>query len=407
MGKKFLKVVQVGEVQDKLLDSFSIEPLFKSIPVNYSSGYFLAEDISSILDIPPFDKSLVDGFAVRSSDIKGANASNPAMLSVLKEVKIGTKPDVLLEKGTAVFVPTGGYLPEGADCVVMIEYTDSLNNSLFVMKDVAPNKNVLRTGVDVKYGELVLKKGERITPRSIGVLKSAGIKLIKVFKPVKIGLFSTGDELSDQYPLPIGKIYDYNRISLMSQMLKDGFTPTDYGILKDDPDILELNLKRALSENNVVVMSGGTSKGNFDFTVSVINKMGSPGVLIHGLNVSPGKPSVFGVVQGKLIAGLSGNPLAATLIYLIIVKDLIMKKLSLVSDRISVIGELTENVPSKKGRSEIVIGFLSVDSDRNIIQPIFSESAFVTTLQKGNGFFVIPQNKEGLYKGEKVKFEIW
>jgi len=407
MGEKFLEVIQVSKVFNKLLPLFSLNTSIEDIPIDHSVGKFVASDLYSNVDIPPFDKSLVDGFAVNYEDVKGASASNPVMLTFQGEVKIGEEPKVKSSKGMTTFVPTGGYLPEGANSVVMKEYADILGSTLFITKDVARYENVLLQGVDVKKGELVMRKGERITANVIGLIKSAGITSVNVYRPIKVGIFSTGDELSEAYPLPYGKIYDYNRVTLMNMSLQDGFAPSDYGIVKDDPDELSGTLRSALDENDFVMLSGGTSKGNFDFTVSTINSAGSPGVVIHGLNVSPGKPTIFSIVNDKLVVGLSGNPLAAVLIYRIVVRDLIAKKVPLCFPHISFIGELTENVPSKKGRSEIVIGKLYATEEKVSVIPIFSDSAFVSAINKGDGFFMIPFDKEGLYKGEKVKFELW
>lgn len=407
MGEKFLEVVQVNEIFEKLLPLFSLSVSIESIPIDYSLGKFVASDLYSNLDVPPFDKSLVDGFAVNYSEVKGTSASNPIVLSFQGEVKIGEEPNIKLSKGMTAFVPTGGYLPHGSNSVVMKEYADALGDSVFVMRDVACYENVLLRGVDLRKGELVLRRGERITANVIGFIKSAGITSVSVYRPIKVGIFSTGDELSETHPLPHGKIYDYNRITLMSMCLEDGFSPTDYGIVKDDPDEIFITLRRAIEENDFVMLSGGTSKGNFDFTVSTINSLGTPGVVIHGLNVSPGKPTIFGVVDEKLVAGLSGNPLAAALTYRIVVRDLIAKKVPLLFSRIYLAGELTENVPSKKGRSEIVIGKLDITEEKTSIVPIFSDSSFVSAISKGDGFFMIPFEKEGLYRGEKVKFELW
>jgi len=408
MEKKFLKVISLREVEAKISELFSLKTVSEELPVMYALNRFTFEDIYALNSVPPFKKSLADGYAIRFRDSKGASQNNPVMLRFAGNIGIGEAPIMNVGRGEAAFVPTGGVVPEGADSVVMLENSEERNGNIFIFAEASSLENVIEEGIDVQKGKLIMEKGKRITSKNIGLIRSAGYRTVKVIKPITVGIFSTGDELYDEEgSLPEGKIYDFNRYAIISQIKADSFNPTDYGIIKDDKETINLVLGKAIKENDLVLMSGGTSKGSFDFTVEVINSQGKPGVIVHGLNVSPGKPTVFGIVEGKLVAGLSGNPLASYLVYRIIVRELIFKKLGIKVDRTVLMGKLTENIPSRKGRGEFVLGKIFIENGENFIQPIFAESAFVSSLAISDGFIYISESKEGFAKGESVAIELW
>lgn len=407
MGEKFLKVYGYNEAIEKILNTFEINIKILSIPVENSFGYYLAEDVTSKIDLPPFRKSLVDGFAVKSSDVKGATESNPVFLKNLGEIKIGTKPEFVIEEGTTCYVPTGGAVPKGADAVVILEDTEVKGDTVFVFKDVQSSQNMFEQGVELEKDKVILEKGTRINERNIGLLNSVGVEFVNVIEPIRVGLFSTGDEITDEHPLPYGKIFDFNRITLKNLITKDGFIVSDYGIIKDNRDAITYALKTALNENDIVITTGGTSKGNFDFTVNTINSLGTPGVIIHGLNASPGKPTIFGVVEKKLIIGLSGNPLASFMIYSIVVRRILSKKIGIRFNESKIVGRLSSQVNSRKGREEFVLGKLTISQNENLIEPVFADSSFVFVINNSQGYFKIPQDKEGLNAGDFVEFFLW
>ncbi len=407
MAKKFLVVEKRENLPNKLLNLFDIRLEKENIDISRSLWRFSYEDVKAVFDIPSFNKSLVDGFAVFSKSVRGSSAANPISLKLCKMLRIGENLGEKLERNETVFVPTGGIVPDGADSVIMVEYTEKRNGEIFFMKDSFPGENIAFKGDDFKTGEVILHRGEKITPNVISALRAFGIESVSVFEKIKIGIFSTGDELVKSGELPYGKIYDINEYSIFAEAESENFLPKMYGIVKDDRQAIKKMLERALSENDVVIMSGGTSKGTFDFTVSVINEIGKPGVLIHGLHLSPGKPTVFGIAENKLIVGLSGNPLASFLVFREVIIPLVYAKAGLKQKRIKIIATLSENLPSRKGREEFVPGKLFVKNGEQFVKPVFSESAFVSPLLKSDGVINVPLMSEGFLKGQKVAIELW
>ncbi len=407
MDKKFLVVKKRSEVNKTVIPFFELSLQAEEIDIKNSLGRYSAEKIVANSDIPQFKKSLVDGYAVKSSDIKGASSGNPVPLKLRKVLKIGEAFKGILENGETVFVPTGGIVPDGADSLVMIEHTEKRGDEIFVFRDIHKKENLIEKGDDLKEGEIVIKKGAKLTPERIATLRAFGIKKVKVFKKIKAGIISTGDELIDSGTLEYGKIFDINGYSVYAESLSYNFFPVYYGITKDNEKLIKNTLEKALNENDIVIMSGGTSKGSFDYTVSAIEGLKNGRVLIHGLHLSPGKPTVIGVGNGKLIAGLSGNPLASFLVFRKVIVPLVFEKTGLIQETYRVYAELMENAPSRKGREEFVICKLTATNGKNLLKPLFSESAFVGVLEKGDGIIDIPLMSEGIKKGERVIFELW
>jgi len=407
MPKKFFTVSKRTDVIQKISSLITLSPFEEEMDILSVVSRVASRDVFASFSIPSFKKSLVDGFAVHCEDTGGASNGNPIPLKLVGETHIGDFPSICLADDEAVFTPTGGVVVDGADAVVMFEYTEMRGNEIFITKEVSKGENVLPVGDDIQKDSIILEKGDFITPEKVAGIRSFGIKKVFVFKPVKVGIFATGDELYDEGELGKGKIYDSNSYALAAEVIKDGFIANRYEIVKDDKEKIISTLKTALNENDVVLMSGGTSKGSFDFTVEAIDLLGKPGVVIHGMHLSPGKPTVFGVIDGKLIVGLSGNPLASFLVYRSVVRNIIFQKMGIKLKRKVVFAEITENIPSRKGREEFIIGKFSLNKSKNFVTPIFSESAFVSPLLFGDGIITIPLMSEGLKKGEKVMFELW
>ena len=361
-------------------------------------GRVLAEDIVSAENIPPFDRSTVDGYAVLSSDTFGAGESIPSMLSLTGEILMGEEAETALSSGECIKISTGGMLPEGADSVSMVEHTEQLiDGTCLVFKAVSPFQNVTKKGDDVKIGQTVINKGTKITSKHIGILCALGITEVECVRKLTVGIISSGDEIvSVEESVPLGKIRDINSHFLASLIKENGYAAIEYGIVKDDFDELYCTLQKATDECDAVLISGGSSAGAKDMTAAVIDKNGE--LFFHGIAVKPGKPTIFGKVKGKAVFGLPGHPAAAYLI----AKTVVMNLLSFCSGQenkpLTVSAEITESISSNHGREELIPVILKGSK----AQPLFFKSGLVSLLSSADGFVVIPRNKEGLFKDEKV-----
>lgn len=366
-------------------------------------GRVLAEDIVSAENIPPFDRSTVDGYAVLSSDTFGAGESIPSMLSLTGEILMGEEAKDSVTSGECIKISTGGMLPKGADSVVMVEHTEQMiDGTCLVFKAVSPFQNVTKTGDDVKKGQTVIKKGTRITSKHIGILCALGITEAECVRKIKIGIISSGDEIVPVHEnVPMGKIRDINSHFLASLMKENGYDAYEYGIVKDNSDELYNALQKATKECDAVLISGGSSAGSKDMTAEVMEKDGK--VFFHGIAVKPGKPTIFGKVNGKAVFGLPGHPAAAYLI----AKTVVMNLLHFCSKEsfrpLTVSAEITESISSNHGREEL----LPVVLDGRKAQPLFFKSGLVSLLSSADGYVVIPRNKEGLFKDEQVTVHLF
>lgn len=361
-------------------------------------GRVLAADIVSNENIPPFDRSTVDGYAVLSQDTFGAGESIPAMLSLSGEILMGEEAEDTVLSGECIKISTGGMLPDGADSVVMVEHTEQmLDGTCLIFKAVSPYQNVTRKGDDVKIGQTVINKGTKITSKHIGILCALGITEARCVRKIKVGIISSGDEIvAVEESVPAGKIRDINSHFLASLMRENGYDSVEYGIVKDDFDRLYDILQKAADECDVVLISGGSSAGAKDMTAAVIDKNGE--VFFHGIAVKPGKPTIFGRVNNKAVFGLPGHPAAAYLIAKTVVINLLRFCSKEADKSLSVAAQITESISSNHGREELVPVIL----ENGKAQPLFFKSGLVSLLSSADGYIIIPRNKEGLFKGEQV-----
>lgn len=371
----------------------------------------LAEDVVSSEDIPGFDRSTVDGFAVIARDTYGASEAMPAILTLAGEVRMGEETDIQLSRGMAVKIPTGGMLPQNADSVVMLEYTQSLDDiTILVEKPVAPGDNVVEKGEDIKKKSVVLRKGHTLRPQDLGALAGIGIAKVKVLCPPRVAVISTGDEVRPpEAPLKPGEVRDINTYALCGQIKKWGGIPLAMGIIEDDFDSLYETVKSALKENDVVLISGGSSVGTRDHTVKVIEKLGKPGVLAHGLPVKPGKPTVLASVDGKPIIGLPGHPVSAMVIFELIVRPLLSMMLSrdISFGGIKVLARMARNIASAAGRQDFIRVKLERRQDELWALPILGKSGLISTMLESHGLAQIPPEKQGILEGEWVEVEMF
>ncbi|MGE5653505.1 MAG: gephyrin-like molybdotransferase Glp, partial [Bacillota bacterium] len=336
----------------------------------------------------------------------GASEGLPALFRVVGQVYMGEAPRTPLGPGEAMQIATGGMLPVGSDAVVMIEHTESMDEeTLLVMRPVASGENVLARGEDIREGESVLRAGRRLSPADLGVLASLGQAEVDVWRKPTVGIISTGDELvAPGQAIGPGQIYDINANSLAGLCREMGIESRQYGIIGDDFLLLHQTLARARRENDLVLLSGGTSVGARDLTVRVIEESGGPGVLVHGLNIKPGKPTIIALLDDKPVFGLSGNPVTAALTFQLLVEPTLLRWPGVCAPyRGTVRGRLTRNVTSASGMVSYIRVNLTHDGDKIAVSPVLGKSGLMTTLALAEGYFCIPATREGMAAGEEVE----
>ena len=381
--------------------SFNCES--ETVRLSECLGRVLYSDIFSAEDIPSFNRSTVDGFAVKAADTYGSSESLPSQLEIIGEILMGEKAERALEDGQCIRISTGGMLPDGADSVVMVENTDcTFEEFCLIFKAVSPFENVTKKGDDFKNGQLILKKGTLLSSKHIGVLSALGICEVKVAKKIKVGIISTGDELVDISEAPEnGKIRDINSHLLISLADEMGCLWTEYGIIKDTYEAILAAVEKASEENDIVLISGGSSAGVKDMTVKVISSLGS--VHFHGIALKPGKPTIYGTVNGKAVFGLPGNPAAAFYVTLLTVKELINTLYGITTPDKTAKYKISRNISSNHGREEV----LSVKINGDKVEPVYTKSAFVSALSQCDGYVIIDRNSEGLKENEDVTVHLF
>ena len=403
---KLMSVEQAWEIFEKniTLPQKQAEEIF----VLDSLGRILAEEIISPVNVPDFSRSTMDGYAVRAKDSFGATESMPAMLEVTGEVMMGESAGIEVKQGQTVKISTGGMLPDGADAVVMVEYTERLDErTILVVKPVAPGENVVLRGEDICAGQSLVKTATAIRPQEMGALAGVGITVCRVAPKPRVGILSTGDEIVEpgQVPGP-GKIRDINSYAVAGLVAEAGGQPVQFGIIRDEYPELEKAISQALQETDIVVVSGGSSVGTRDVTSAVLNSLGKPGVLVHGVSVKPGKPTILAVVDNKPVLGLPGHPASAMVLADIFLVPLIRACSGLgftVPKRRAVKALITRSMASASGRVDYIRVAVKQLDGRFMAEPVLGKSGLITTMVKADGIVIIPMTKEGLEAGEEVE----
>jgi molybdopterin molybdotransferase len=407
---EFLTLLPPDEARALLLDNLSTPaPATETIDVISSLGRVTAEDILAPHPLPEFPRSTVDGFAVRARDTYGASDSLPTYLSLIGEVPMGDTPSFKIGAGQCAILHTGGMLPPGADAVVMMEYTQpAREHEMEIQRAVAEGENVIRVGEDVAAEAVILPRGRRVRPAEVGGLTALGILHLRVAKSPKVGLLSTGDEVIDpsQSPRP-GQVRDINSYTLAALVQKAGGEPIRYGIFGDRFEVLKEAAQKALAECDVVVITAGSSASTRDMTAEVISQLGAPGVLVHGINTRPGKPTILGVCAGKAVIGLPGNPVSALVNGYLFVAPVIEKLLGAAPrPQATVRAQLTVNLASQAGREDWwpvrLIVKRQAENAGYEAEPIFGKSNLIFTLANADGLLRIPPDATGLSAGEMV-----
>jgi len=406
---QFLHVLDRDEAMRRFLAALGdLRPRrVETVPIDRALGRVLAEDVASPVDVPGFDRSNFDGWAVRAADTFGATENTPRRLRRVAElVAMGAVPAATVEPGTAMAIPTGGVVPRGADAVVMVEHTHLDGDFVVVTKAVTPSRAITYAGTDVASGEIVLHARELCTSRETGILAAIGLAEVRVFARPRVAILSTGDEIVPPgAPLPVGSVYDSNGRILADAVREQGGEPVSLGILPDDPARVRDAVARALSDADVVLLSGGTSKGPSDLNVRAIEEVLGPAAIVaHGVALKPGKPLCLAVSAGKAVVVLPGFPTSAIFTFHEFVAPVIRALAGrAIDDPTRLSARLPYRVASESGRTEYVLVRLTED-DRGalVAYPIGKGSGSVTTWSHADGYFVIPQRVEQLDEGEEV-----
>jgi molybdopterin molybdotransferase len=396
---------------------FGYIPLFpaagtETIPIESATGRILAEDIRSNDDIPGFARSTMDGYAVCAKSTFGATEGNPAYLTLCGSVSMGETPTGPLAFGQAIRISTGGMLPNGSDSVMMLEYASEIDETtLEVGKSVAPGTHVIFRGEDVPAGQTMLLAGRTLRPQEIGLLAALGIRTVDVYQKPTVGIISTGNEIVpiDSIPGP-AQVRDVNSYSIGSQIKEAGGNPLLFGIIKDDFAELLKVCEKALKQCDMVILSGGSSVGTRDLTIDVLNALGDSEILVHGIPVSPGKPTILARVGNKPVWGLPGHITSAMVVFHRVVRPFLEHACGFTGGMAGgmnhrqplIPAKLSRNIASAQGRIDFVRVRLTEADNGLIAEPILGKSGLIHTMVAADGLIEIDMNTEGLVKGTVV-----
>ncbi len=374
------------------------------VPLEGALGRVLSAPVVSGVNVPHFDRSVVDGYAVKLRDVQGASESIPAFLKLTGAAAMGRETTLSLHTGEAVYVPTGGMVPAGTEAMVMIEYTERFGeDELAVYKGAGSLENMMLTGDDIRAGARVFEAGHTIRPQDVGVLSSVGVVEVPVYTKPRITIISTGDEIirPGQTPGP-GQIVDINTPAIAALSEKLGAEAAGVAYAADDPQAIEDAIVRGLEQSDAVVLSGGSSVGERDYTLAVLKKLGE--VFLHGLSIKPGKPTIMGRAMGKPVIGLPGQPASAIMVYMVVMKKLmnIFHKTDLYKNQY-IVGTLTENVHAAPGRRTFQTVAVETGEDGVRVKPTYGKSGMITLLAYSDGYIEMTENEEGKNPGDSVK----
>jgi molybdopterin molybdotransferase len=378
------------------------------VDLGHAAGRVAAEEIRSALSLPEFPRAVVDGFAVRARDTFGASPGQPAYLSVAGEVLMGHPAALPVGPGQAVRIATGGMVPEGADAVVMVEYTDQAGGDLVeVFRPAAPGEHLVLVGDDLRAGDLLVPAGGRLRPQDLGALAGAGVTRVIVFRAPGVAVIPSGDEVvpPDTTPAP-GQVRDMNTAALCGALRQSGAEPRPYPVVRDDPEALRAAVTEALAATDLVLIAGGSSVGARDWTLEVLLALPGAELLLHGVAIRPGKPVIAVAVGEKLLIGLPGNPVSALLVFDQFVRPYLRRlagetRVLPAGPRLQAV--LTRNCASDPRKEDYVRVRVEPGPDGYYAEPLLGKSTLIMTLVGADGIIVIPEGVEGLEAGEPVE----
>ena len=379
----------------------------ETVGLDRALGRVLAREILAEEYVPGFDRSTVDGYALRGADTFGCSESIPALLTCAGAVEMGKEPAFAVGPYQCGAIPTGGALPEGADAVQMVEHTEDYGGGeIGIVKSVPPGANLIFKGDDVKPGDLVLRKGRRLEPQDIGALAALGVTQVPVVPKLRVGLISTGDDLvpPEGDPGP-GQVRDVNGPLVAALLAQAGAEAVPLGIVPDREELLREAVEEALAACDCVVLSGGSSVGEKDAACRVMASLGE--VLCHGVAMKPGKPTLLGKAEGKPILGLPGHPVAALFTAKLFLIPLLARLEGRTWEGRTVSAKLAQTVPANHGRAQYTGVTLEEKPDGLWARPIWGKSGLITTLAGADGFFCVPRDREGIPAGESVEVSLF
>jgi len=380
------------------------------VPLIAALGRVLAADVAASTDLPPFERSAVDGWAVRAADLADAAADHPVVLRRLGEVYMGAQARVEVALGGAVRIPTGGEIPPGADAVLMQEYADVGGEGVAARRAVRVGENVVERGIDVREGQVILRRGRRLRAADLGILAGMGMAEVGVFFLPRVAIMATGDEVvSPDAPLGPGQVRDMNSPALAGAVLAAGGSPVLLGIVPDDRQAVDTALGRALAGHEMVLVSGGSSVGERDVVADAMSAVGPPGIVVHGIAVRPGKPTVLAAAGEIPVIGLPGNPVSALVIFDIFARPVLealagMDAASRTWDRVRARAETA--LPAAGAREDHRRVRLEARSDGLWAVPLPAGSQILTSLAQADGIVVVPPAGPGFARGEEVEVRL-
>jgi molybdopterin molybdotransferase len=397
--KGFQKLTLTDKALQTWLKTLQIDkPKVEALSLEDALGRILAEDFFATESLPRFDKSAMDGYALNSADSTGASQSKPTVFLLTGGQEIGPKQ--------AKPIWTGNPIPKGADAVVMLENTEKKEGNLEVWGRLLPGENVAKVGEDLKKGTIIAKAGARLNPYHIGLAAALGFSHLKVAAKPKIGIVATGNELAEPGAKLSGSlIYDSNKIIISGVCRELGAETTDFGIAKDNLDEIAEKIREALKTQDAVITTGGTSVGGFDLVPDAVNKLGKPGVVVHGVALRPAMPTALSVLDGKPVLILSGNPVAAIVGFEVFGRLMVCRLLGMVDSepRPMLKAVLKRRVSSALGRKTYVRVHVTLNDGEFYAEPVSAKgSGSISTMTQSNGFVVVPENREGVSEGETV-----
>jgi len=416
MSAKFLKLKKVEEAISEIKRRIKIERKKEKISIKRIEklcGRVLASDIAAGIDIPNFDKSLKDGYAVIAEDTFFASEQNPKHLKVIGSIRAGENKNIRLARGECCCIATGAKLPENADAVIMLENTRKKGkNKIAIFSPVPPNENIAQKGSDIMQGEVVLREGTVLTSKELGIIAALGIKFVDVYKKPRVGIISTGNELIQPGGKIAGaKVFNSNSYAIAASIIESGGEPKILGIAKDDEKEIERALKIALAECEIAVFSGGTSKGGGDIVASVMKKLGAR-ITAHGVRMKPGKPTIIASIKNKLMFGLPGNPSSALISFDVFIRELIREfsgfNVKEDGNELKLKAEIAARHYHEQGKKEFLLVDL-VKTSQNKVKafPVLKESGSVRALYDADGYIEIKENEEAVEEGSEREAKLF